>query len=235
MSGIGEGAFARYTGTLTTNWCYSEPTENIYVLNSNVAVWCETNEITGEEEWYIYINDTNVQHSWHPPSAEFAAKAYRLVLVSCSPLLLTFGGDAGCTGNNCAWTWEAACFIHGTLISTPHGLVPIESLQVGEAVYDADHEIVKVEAVHYSTREVILFLADDDGIQTGVTPEHPFLSYDGKSFVLAGNLKTGDRLRHGKIVGHVKALVDPTEVVNLTVSGSKTFIANGFAVHNKGE
>jgi hypothetical protein len=233
VTGLGE-TLVKYTAHLPTDWCFSEPVENQFVLNTTIGVACKYDEETDSYRWWIFISDGEEQHTWHPEELSNGL-IYPLVLVSCDPLLLTFGGDADCDGDDCAYTWVAACFAPGTMIDTPTGNMAIESLKEGDEVYDRDYKIVMVNAVHKSIANVLLYVKDQNGDDVRVTPEHPFMRENSTDKTIpAGELRNGLELPLNKTVSGVTAHFGEVEVINLSVTGSHTFIANGWAVHNKG-
>lgn len=215
-----------YSGALDAGWCTVSG-----LSNSTVLVFCCINPETGDSEWWIYIGDSDPSHTWYPAST---AQYYRLDLISCDPLLLQFGSTPDC-GSSCVWTWQAACFIAGTLVKTPTGEKPIQLLREGDQVVDIHGITVEVYAIIASEVDVLMELTDEYGVPTGVTPEHPFFALDMETTIEAGKLIAGQRLPLGKTIASVKAFRGTFEVFNLSVSGSNTFIADGYAVHNKGQ
>lgn len=215
-----------YTGALDAGWC-----EAAELGNGTVLVFCCVNPETGVSEWWIYFADNDLGHTWYPAST---AQFYRLDLISCDPLLLQFGSTPDCTGS-CIWTWQAECFVAGTLVKTPTGEKPIQLLREGDQVLDIYGNAVVVSAIVAGEVNVLIELTDEYGVPTGVTPEHPFIALDMESTIEAGKLVVGQRLPLGKTIATVKAFRGTFEVYNLSVSGSNTFVADGYAVHNKGQ
>jgi len=215
-----------YTGALPSAWC-----PEAELSNGTVLVFCCVNPSTGESEWWMYIADGDLSHTWYPAST---AQYYRLDLISCDPLLLMFGTTPECP-SSCVWTWQAACFVSGTLVRTPAGEVPIESLKVGDDVIDIHGDTVQVVRLYTDEVGALVQLTDEQGTQTGVTPEHPFFALDMVSTIEAGQLVKGQRLPLNKTLTSVKAFKGRFTVHNLEVSGSNSFQADGYAVHNKGQ
>ena len=105
------------------------------------------------------------------------------------------------------------CFERGTLVLTPYGVVPIETLQVGDLVIGGRVEaITRVEPDEY--------LEVGNGVR--VTAEHPFQ-------IAPGVFRTADHVF--PMARRVKALCP---AYNLLVSPGGTYVAGGFVVHNKG-
>ncbi|MBI4015539.1 MAG: TIM44-like domain-containing protein [Candidatus Aenigmarchaeota archaeon] len=134
------------------------------------------------------------------------------------------------------------CFLPGTEVSTPTGVVNIENILPGDSVYSFDENgnvlessVKKVYEVH---REGYYILRTKSSI-VNVTAEHPFLT--DKGYIEAQNLNIGNEvfiLSEGKLVKEAisssEYIPNPTVAYNLEVSGEHTFFSNSFAVHNKG-
>lgn len=140
------------------------------------------------------------------------------------------------TANDASFaTWTAAdgaagCFLAGTRITTPDGFQMIEAVNIDDIVTDAYGDEVRVNALHFLHVNQYLTLVMDDGSEVNVTAEHPFMK--GDDFVKAEDLSIGDILS-GKRLVQVIHRNEPAMVFNLSVDGSRTFIANGLKVHNK--
>lgn len=215
-----------WTGALPDDWC-----EISGLADATVNVFCRTDEITGEKSWWIYIGGNDLGVTWYPASHPHF---YQLDLISCDPFMLEINADPpDCSG--CIWTWQAACFVAGTLVKTPTGEKPIQLLKEGDQVVDIYGNTVAVSAIIAGEVDVLMELTDEYGVPTGVTPEHPFIALDMESTIEAGKLVAGHRLPLGKTIAAVKAFRGTFEVFNLSVTGSNTFIADGYAVHNKGQ
>ncbi len=121
------------------------------------------------------------------------------------------------------------CFPSGTMIATPGGKVPIESVRAGDTVLTGQGGAAKVQAT-FVTRAPILTIVTSRG-RLRTTAEHPLMCDDGR-FRLAGDLHVGDGLSGTRIV---RCMTGPEEIVyNLQVGAPHTFVADGFIVHNKG-
>lgn len=199
---------------------------------STVLFYCRVDPITGDRSWWIYISDDDLSHTWYTEVP--VGNYHQLTLVSCTPFLVQFGGEPNCATEECVWTWQAVCFIAGTLINTPTGQRAIESLKCGDVVYDKDLNEVTVKQLLVSTADVLMYITDARDNETGTTPEHPFLLDDAR-LIQAGHITAGTVLYGNNIVSAVRAATGSFTVYNLSVTGSHTFIANGYTVHNKGE
>jgi superfamily II DNA or RNA helicase len=83
------------------------------------------------------------------------------------------------------------CFIAGTMIDTPLGSTPIESVKVGQRVLNAVG-IGRVVATKRRMVSKVVRLTLRDGRILVCSENHPFLSHDG--WVQCSRLKTGDYL-----------------------------------------
>jgi hypothetical protein len=143
------------------------------------------------------------------------------------------------------------CFVPGTLVRTPTGRVPIETLVVGDVVCTADpgegvppaggHDGQEgaVVAVHATEVDRVLDLVLDACV-IGVSSSHPFWCV-GSGWVEAGDLRPGQQLLSADTGPVVLRRVEarPTArypVHNLTVSQTHTYLVSpvGIVVHNKG-
>lgn len=217
-----------YSGALDPDWCVAAE-----LSDATVLVFCCLDPETGEPTWWIYISDNDGSHTWYNYAA--SPQFHRLTLVSCDPLLLQLNDEPTACGSDCVFTWQAACFIAGTTVDTPSGLVNIETIKEGDIVLDVHGERVRVIAIMKTEVEELVCLRGSSGFDTGVTPEHPFFSLDMSTTVEAATLKPGDRLPLGNVITATHRERGKFTVYNLSVDGSNTFIADGYAVHNKGQ
>ena len=148
-------------------------------------------------------------------------------------------------GNNWVWengTWRmqisvsGGCFIAGTGIDTPDGIVPIEILEIGDMVktYDLKNSKQKKSKVTETYKHnVDGYLIINDIIKT--TVYHPFYS-DGQ-WIKAGDLSIGDKILHVDGVEHkvssIETFDDNVDVYNIEVDGTHNYFAEGYLVHNK--
>jgi hypothetical protein len=125
----------------------------------------------------------------------------------------------------------------GTLIDTPSGQVPVETLQPGDEVVSLLYE-AGVESIT-TTVAAVRTIRTNTCIQLApgwvVTPRQPVLTAGG--WIPASKVKSGESVmnRNGGFVA-----IDPPrilrgyfEVFDLTISdGSHNYIANGLLCHN---
>jgi len=142
----------------------------------------------------------------------------------------------------------ALCFPAGTLVATPQGLHPIDTLHVGDTVLSENPATGKVEAE--AVQAVIadpispLIAVDlSDGSAITVTADHPFWLDGGlmaprAGWIQAGDLVLGDRLRtpsgQDVAVMGVRQNVGHAAVYTLTVAKDHTFFVGAarVLVHN---
>lgn len=139
---------------------------------------------------------------------------------------------------------EDSCFVAGTLVDTPDGPRPIETLVPGDVVWSVNvtsgtKHPARVEAVHTGTG-VDFHAVRVNGVTTHpMTANHPVLDARTQRFVPVSQLEDGARLMDAS--GQVTALERrsrawelPQTVYNLQVTGpDHTFVADGVVVHNK--
>ncbi len=141
--------------------------------------------------------------------------------------------------------FECNCFTAGTKILTDAGEKNIEDIEVGDKVLSKNEETGEqaykvVTHLYRNDKEIIYELTvGDQVIET--TDNHPFWAI-GKGWVLAADLKVGDKLQQSngntltidniKIVKHD----EPVEVYNFTVADFHTYFVSdlGIWVHNIG-
>ncbi len=112
-----------------------------------------------------------------------AAALPAFALLVCAGLILGLGACSNSTDS---------CVKEGTLIETPSGARPVESLSIGDAVLSVDPasgeiEVGKVVAIR-SERRVYLSVCAGAGRELGVTMEHPLLTRPGGDYATAGEL-----------------------------------------------
>jgi RHS repeat-associated protein len=125
-------------------------------------------------------------------------------------------------------------FVEGTLVSTPGGLVPIETVKIGDLVYSYDEvsgAVVTQEVVHLiqgDKEHEIITLDTSDTESIRVTAGHPFyVAANDDKWVPAKALKLGDELVNsagGLIpVARFNTEVSAEKVYNLTVANTHTY------------
>jgi Holliday junction resolvase-like predicted endonuclease len=133
------------------------------------------------------------------------------------------------------------CFAAGTLVATATGLVPIESVEVGDHVYAFDdatgqERLAQVVALHHrDVEEVWVLRIGDQVIET--TDEHPFYVAE-RGWTEASRLDVGDAviLSGGErlpVVG-VQRVPESATVYNFEVEGLHSYFVGelGVVVHN---
>jgi hypothetical protein len=136
---------------------------------------------------------------------------------------------------------HTSCFAAGTLVHTLDGPKTIESIQVGDRVLSQDPSagtlaFQPVVAVHRNEPSATLRIAIDQAEETIVaTGIHRFWRA-GKGWVMARELKPGDRLRAVGGVAQVQSIeTDATQpVYNLDVAQNRDFFVGktGLLVHD---
>jgi RHS repeat-associated protein len=134
-------------------------------------------------------------------------------------------------------TGGCGCFPGNTSVQTPHGLVAIASLHVGDLVLAEDPKSDRVEpepvqAVIDDGIKPLMHVQLSDGTSLSVTTDHPFYVDSGPGistpqWVQAGNLQKGDRLRtedgHDVMVTALRHDMGYANVYTLTVAQDHTF------------
>jgi Hint domain len=122
------------------------------------------------------------------------------------------------------------CLAAGTLIDTPAGPIPVQSLQPGMLVWTLDaagkrivQPIVQVGKAFVPASHQVVHLVLDDGRELYVSPGHP--TADG---LTAGELKAGGRLDGGIILSAQPVSYNDTATYDLLPDGSTgLYWANG--------
>ncbi len=134
------------------------------------------------------------------------------------------------------------CFPAKTMIRTPAGPMPIETLSAGDRVRAVDAAGETVETVVdkvFATRSAVITIQTDRGVLR-TTREHP-IGLPGGIFLEAGKLRPGQNvlvwyegaLTPARVVG--TSTQEQEELVyTLSVGPPHTFLAGSFLVHNKG-
>ena len=138
------------------------------------------------------------------------------------------------------------CFVAGTLVSTPTGLVPIEDIKAGDVVLSFNEKTLQVseqvveETFVRESKELVKIKFGDEIITT--TPEHRFYM-PKKGFVDAIDLRAGDSLWtvNGEcvIIEEVQheMLESSVKVYNFCVARNHTYFESytAIGVHNEYE
>ena len=186
---------------------------------------------------------------------EFDVREFQYAMIDLSSFCFTIAIGEGIKNKYEAETAEKAgqesgkacdngkCFVAGTLISTPLGLIPIEEIKAGDKVYsfDEDTKFVSentVETVFVrETTELVNISIGTETIRS--TPDHPFY-VPKKGFTNAVELRAGDILLNinGEYVIIEKIqheiLESPIKVYNFRVANYHTYFVgeNNVGVHN---
>jgi len=130
------------------------------------------------------------------------------------------------------------CFLAGTEIETPNGVVPIETLKAGDEVISFNEktklkEVSKIGSIDIFQKESYYIINDT----IKVTGEHPF--YTNKGIVEVQNFDSTHTLINTngeKIsIGNFKKIQESVTVYNLLdVLPNNNYYAEKFLVHNKG-
>ena len=135
-----------------------------------------------------------------------------------------------------------ACFVAGTLVSTPDGDRPIERLHIGDAVYAYDHEARQTvvstvtETLAHEPRGVMRIVLGT-GMTILCTPEHVIYAPVMEEYIAARRIERGFRLMDssGNLIPVVLVEHDTgisKSVYNLHVDRHHNYYAAHVLVHN---
>jgi hypothetical protein len=138
------------------------------------------------------------------------------------------------------------CFARGTLVHTPSGPRPIESLHTGDMVIARNPETGAIEprritatSVHNATECLRVIFSDGEQLQ--VTPNHLFYLPERQAWAPASAFVYGTKLFSSgaafATVVEAKSQVCTTETYDLRVEGDHTYFVSrgGILAHNAGE
>ena len=126
---------------------------------------------------------------------------------------------------------DAGCFLAKTKIYNTNGFFKfIEDIEIGDIISDAYGNEVEVLNLHRIIVREYLVINTTCGF-VEVTDYHPFMIEDG-TFKRIGDMRVGEYISGHKILSKIR-IAKEVSVYNLSVSGSETYIANNFKVHNK--
>lgn len=186
---------------------------------------------------------TGVENALKKVASMFAVSGGSSAMVSLAKTQLGYREGAG---NSNKYSHELGrpseewCFAAGTLVDTPAGPVPIETLNAGDLVVSATGVPRAVLVTNRRIAPETLVIKAPGVSGTRVTPEHPYWTPVG--WVDAGDLRPGDMIDvaptrhwadgHGWVSITSITPAEGVEVFNITVADEHTFIADGAAVHN---
>lgn len=133
------------------------------------------------------------------------------------------------------------CFPRGTLVDTPRGRRPIESIQPGESISiilsSGETATAKVQSV-FVTDNRLWQVDTEEGVL--FTTETQPLCLTAETTLAAGKLRPGDRVlrrQDGEVHSVEMLKVSPTDrterVFNLILGDTQVFIAGGFLARSK--
>jgi len=134
------------------------------------------------------------------------------------------------------------CFVAGTMVLTPGGLRPIETLAVGGAIICSDPDVLEkrtcevASVMRHTVPAVLRVIVGETAIVCSA--EHPFW-VPGSGWRTAGELAIGTPLLSLDLgvvnVSSIQAQAGPVEVFNLSVGGPHIFLVSALEifVHNK--
>jgi hypothetical protein len=133
------------------------------------------------------------------------------------------------------------CFAAGTLIETPNGKKPIESILPGEQVlsfdYNGDLTTQVVTHIFYHPQQEVIRITLWDNTTVVVTDNHWFLT-ENNTFKEAKHFTVEEAFigfsNQRLIIKKIEKSYGIVDTYNLTVQNTHTYIANGIYVHNKG-
>jgi hypothetical protein len=131
------------------------------------------------------------------------------------------------------------CVLEGSLVLTPRGWTPIETLAAGDEVTSPGGSLARVEAsLEVDTEEH--YEIEAAGRALRLTGEHPVEVGEGR-FLAASRLEAGDAILSCAGSGEtpvrieaIRKIAAPARAYNLIVAPGGVFAAQGIVVHNKG-
>jgi len=132
----------------------------------------------------------------------------------------------------CSRTAGAGCFAKGTLVRTPRGMFPIESLGTGDEVITHDSRIARIHKAHVASAAELVRVTFSDRTSVVSTPWHRFFDLGGsltkaEQLVRGACVRTHDfsvaRVVRVETIAHGVA----NDVFNLSLERDVGFFANG--------
>ena len=150
----------------------------------------------------------------------------------------------------CCGVGGGACFVEDTLVSTPDGQIPIQTLKVGDKIYAFNEH--NDDTVIDTISNLISHTPEEDTFglykittktnEVTATGNHPFAKlnseYDdnGADWTSVRLLKVGDKIYDesgiAQTITSIEKLNHKETTYNLTIEDTHTYIADGFRVHN---
>lgn len=165
------------------------------------------------------------------------------VLTGTNQYTYTVSDNAGNTTTGTRKITRPVCFVAGTKVSTPNGLVNIEELKIGDKVYTYNEETKEIEEetitnAFGSNSNIISTITFENGEKIQSTEIHPYYVI-GKGWTEAKDLVAGDEIftqnqTRCKIVKAETNKTEITKVYNITVSGNHNYFVGEtqLLVHN---
>lgn len=141
--------------------------------------------------------------------------------------------------------WKTTvCFVHGTLVSSLRGMIPIEKVRPGDSVYSVNPKAMEIElcrvlsTIDAIANRLVRIITDKAIIEC--TPQHPYMTTDG-DWVKAKHLRAGDYLvtsnkKKPKIIA-IETVSKLVTVRDLHIAKNHTYLISNdmVLVHNKTE
>lgn len=214
---IGDTKYQNLDGFSTTSSSYVLVAEGCFYLKENetrVTLLCST---------YTNADDTE---------GRVRLKIYKEATSYSAPIGYTYKAEGLSVifGNG-----HETCFdVSSTYVEGLNGQVLLKEIKRGDFIC-SDKEIVKVEKVIEAEVDEYYQIACEGSTLSKVTGSHPFLTMRG--FMPIQNISIGEKVltKKGWKKLEIKEYVEAKlKVKALTVSGSHTYWANNYLVHNKG-
>jgi hypothetical protein len=223
------------------NLYYIDPWVNQTVVTSNSALGRALQYASPQKRWNAFKKGLSAK-GW----TDFEGKTIKIRKITSKKIDDTTVPICGSGGtmlgpvDTIDGEW---CFLQDTPVQLSDGTdMPICEVKPGMKVFAFDALNKRTTAIvqHNLSRTVESYLTiETTNRSVGVTEEHPFYIGDG-DFKLARELCIGDDVQVlqdnvlvSETITKVSHNTDAVRVYNLSVNGTHTFFAQGFAVHNK--
>ncbi len=222
---------------------YYEPATLNYLRGQEIfARYPDAERIEVASHWNIpelHRNESLVE-DWNKVKRDVLVLGVKKTL-KCTPFYRSCDFVAPSHANGCTMAC-VYCLAADTLISTPRGPIPIDSISNDDEVlaYDASsHRLVVARASDSASREVegILEIQVGDALLRA-TPEHPVMTRNG--WLQAGELTLNDELLYStssllsgyRKIERISYRAGQTRVYNFHVPEYESYVANGVVTHN---